>query len=298
MRIATIHGRVALIDGAGSGAVDVEMASGGRFGSEPAGVYERWTEFAAWAGSAPLPLPEALEPESLGSPSPNLRQVFAIGLNYSAHAAESGFARSDTSPPVFTKYPSCITGPYTDIELPSGGHTDWEVELVVVIGPAARHVAAADAWRDVAGLSAGQDVSERRLQMAATPPQFSLGKSYPGFGPVGPWLVTPDEFDDPNDLELGCSIYGEQLQVGHTRELIFGVPDLIEQLSRVTPLLPGDLIFTGTPQGVGIGRNPPRWLAPGDVLTSYIEGIGEMRHRFVASGLGGRGANSDPEEER
>ena len=134
--------------------------------------------------------------------------------------------------------------------------------------------------------------------MAATPPQFSLGKSYPGFGPVGPWLVTPDEFDDPNDLELGCSINGEQLQVGHTRELIFGVPDLIEQLSRVTPLLPGDLIFTGTPQGVGMGRNPPRWLAPGDVLTSYIEGIGQMRHRFVASGLGGRGANSDPEEER
>jgi len=298
MRIATIRGRVALIDGTGGGAVDVETASGGRFGPEPAGVYERWTEFVTWAGSAPLPPSEALEPGALGSPSPNPRQVFAIGLNYSAHAAESGFARPDTSPPVFTKYPSCITGPYTDIELPPGGHTDWEVELVVVIGPAARHVAAADAWRYVAGLSAGQDISERRLQMAATPPQFSLGKSYPGFGPVGPWLVTPDEFDDPNDLELGCSINGEQLQVGHTRELIFGVPDLIEQLSRVTPLLPGDLIFTGTPPGVGMGRNPPRWLAPGDVLTSYIEGIGQMRHRFVASGPGGRDANSDPEEER
>ena len=125
MRIATIRGRVALIDGTGGGAVDVETASGGRFGPESAGVYERWTEFVTWAGSAPLPPSEALEPGALGSPSPNPRQVFAIGLNYSAHAAESGFARPDTSPPVFTKYPSCITGPYTDIELPPGGHTDW-----------------------------------------------------------------------------------------------------------------------------------------------------------------------------
>ena len=115
-----------------------------------------------------------------------------------------------------------------------------------------------------------------------TPPQFSLGKSYPRFGPVGPWLVTPDEFANPDDLELGCLINGEQVQKGRTRDLIFGVPELIEQLSRVTPLLPGDIIFTGTPAGVGLGRNPQHWLAPGDILTSYIEGIGEMRHSFVA----------------
>lgn len=143
MRIATIHGRVALIDGTGSGAVDVETASRGRFGPEPVGVYERWTEFLTWAGSTPLSSAEAFEPEALGSPSPNPRQVFAIGLNYSAHAAESGFASHGTSPPVFTKYPSCITGPFTDIELPPGGHTDWEVELVVVVGPVARHASAA-----------------------------------------------------------------------------------------------------------------------------------------------------------
>ena len=126
--------------------------------------------------------------------------------------------------------------------------------------------------------------------------QFSLGKSYPGFGPVGPWLVTPDEFDDPDDLELGCSINGEQVQLGRTGELIFGVSELIEELSRVTLLLPGDLIFTGTPSGVGVGRTPPRWLGPGDVLTSFIQGIGEMRHRFVAAGPRGRDANSDAEE--
>jgi 2,4-didehydro-3-deoxy-L-rhamnonate hydrolase len=133
----------------------------------------------------------------------------------------------------------------------------------------------------VAGVSAGQDVSERILQMAATPPQFSLGKSYPGFGPVGPWLVTPDELPNRDDLELGCLINGEQMQKGRTRDLIFSVSELIEQLSAVTPLLPGDVIFTGTPAGVGLGRDPQRWLAPGDVLTTYIEGIGEMRHRFV-----------------
>jgi 2,4-diketo-3-deoxy-L-fuconate hydrolase len=122
------------------------------------------------------------------------------------------------------------------------------------------------------------------LQLAAAPPQFSLGKSYPGFGPVGPWLVTPDELANAGDLELSCSINGEEMQKGRTRELIFGVPELIEQLSGVTPLLPGDLIFTGTPSGVGLGRSPQHWLAPGDVLTSYIEGIGEMSHRFVSGG--------------
>jgi 2-keto-4-pentenoate hydratase/2-oxohepta-3-ene-1,7-dioic acid hydratase in catechol pathway len=109
-----------------------------------------------------------------------------------------------------------------------------------------------------------------------------MGKSYPGFGPVGPWLVTPDEFANPDDLELGCAINGVEMQKGRTRDLIFDVSELIEQLSAVTPLLPGDLIFTGTPSGVGLGRDPQRWLAPGEVLTTYIEGIGEMRHRFVA----------------
>jgi 2-keto-4-pentenoate hydratase/2-oxohepta-3-ene-1,7-dioic acid hydratase in catechol pathway len=281
MRIATISQRLCLI-GAG-GAIDVHAASAGRFDPEPAAVYPRWVEFTEWAAAAALPDPVPFAPEALGSPSPAPRQVFGIGLNYSDHVAESGFAKPETSPPVFTKFPSCITGPFGDITLPAGGHTDWEVELAVVIGETARSVSAASAWDYVAGLSVGQDISERILQMATTPPQFSLGKSYPGFGPVGPWLVTPDEFGNPDDLELGCLLNGEQMQKGRTSQLIFGVSELIEQLSRVTPLLPGDVIFTGTPSGVGLGRNPQRWLAPGDVLTSYIEGIGEMRHEFVAA---------------
>ncbi len=183
---------------------------------------------------------------------------------------------------MFTKFPSCITGGYAQIELPADGHTDWEVELVAVIGVTAHRVPAAAAWPHVAGLAVGQDISERITQLASSPPQFSLGKSFPGFGPVGPWLVTLDEFDDPDDLELSCSVNGEQMQKSRTSNLIFGVPALIEQLSSVTPLLPGDVIFTGTPSGVGMARTPPRWLAPGDVLTSYIEGIGEMRHTFAA----------------
>jgi 2-keto-4-pentenoate hydratase/2-oxohepta-3-ene-1,7-dioic acid hydratase in catechol pathway len=141
-------------------------------------------------------------------------------------------------------------------------------------------VGAGEALAYVAGYAVGQDISERILQMAATPPQFSLGKSLPGFGPIGPWLVTLDELADPNDLELGCAINGEQMQLSRTSSLIFPVPALIEKLSAVMPLLPGDVIFTGTPSGVGLGRTPQRWLAPGDELVSYIEGIGELRHRF------------------
>ena len=254
--------------------------------ADPAGLYPRWLEFIEWMASADLPGPVPFAFEDLGSPSPAPRQVFGIGLNYGAHVAESGLDRPDAHPLVFTKFASCITGPAGEITLPPGGHTDWEVELAVIIGPEARAVPAARAWEHVAGLSVGQDVSERILQMATRPPQFNLGKSYPGFGPVGPWLVTLDELDNPDDLELGCSVNGEQMQKGWTRDLIFDVPVLIEELSRVTPLLPGDIIFTGTPSGVGMGRSPQRWLRPGDVLTSYIEGIGEMRHTFVAEPAG------------
>jgi 2-keto-4-pentenoate hydratase/2-oxohepta-3-ene-1,7-dioic acid hydratase in catechol pathway len=209
--------------------------------------------------------------------------VFGIGLNYRDHAAESGLPVPAGEPPVFTKFPSCITGPHGDIELPPGGHVDWEVELVAVIGRHARHVPAGRGLEYVAGYAVGQDVSERVLQLAATPPQFSMGKSLPGFGPVGPWLVTLDELADPGDLALGCEINGEPVQSSRTSQLIFGVPALVANLSASVLLLPGDIIFTGTPAGVGLGRNPQRWLAGGDVLTSHIEGIGEMRHRFVAA---------------
>ncbi|MER5951900.1 fumarylacetoacetate hydrolase family protein [Streptomyces sp. NPDC001904] len=280
MRIANLSGRLALIvDGR---AVDVERASAGSFSADPQAVYERWEAFRAWAAAADLPPGVAFEATELRSPVPAPRQTLAIGLNYREHAAESGFVAPEGLPPVFTKFVSSISGPVTEVKLPADGNTDWEVELVAVIGRRAEGVSEADAWSHVAGLAVGQDISERVVQLAGPAPQFSLGKSYPGFAPIGPWLVTPDEFDNPDDLELRCAINGEEVQKGRTRDLIFSVPALIAGLSAVLPLLPGDVIFTGTPAGVGLGRDPQRFLAAGDELVSTVEGIGELRQTFVA----------------
>jgi 2,4-didehydro-3-deoxy-L-rhamnonate hydrolase len=280
VRIGNLDGRVVILTT--GGAIDIERASDGRFGPDPQSVYEQWAGFTAWAAAdGGTGLAEPFDVALLDAPSPAPRQVFGIGLNYRDHAQESGLTVPDY-PSVFTKFPSSITGPHGEIELPPDGHTDWEVELVVVIGSAAYQVAEADAWSHVAGLTAGQDISERITQMASAPPQFSMGKSFPRFGPTGPWLVTVDEFARPDDLELGCAINGEEVQKSRTKYLIISVPQLIAKLSAVLPLLPGDLIFTGTPAGVGLGRSPQRWLAPGDELVTWIEGIGEMRHRFIA----------------
>jgi 2-keto-4-pentenoate hydratase/2-oxohepta-3-ene-1,7-dioic acid hydratase in catechol pathway len=278
MRIANLSGRlVIVIDGR---AVDVEQTSGGRFSADPQAIYSRWAEFRAWADQAEFTGADAFDPADLGSPAPAPRQLLAIGLNYRAHALEAGFAIPE-DPPVFTKFVSSITGPITEVALPEGGHTDWEVELVVVVGTEAYQVTETDAWSHVAGLAVGQDISERIAQMSGPSPQFSLAKSYPGFSAIGPWLVTPDAFDNPDDLELRCAINGEEVQHGRTKDLIFSVPVLVARLSAVLPLLPGDVVYTGTPAGVGLGRTPQRWLAPGDELVSSIEGIGELRQRFV-----------------
>ncbi|HWD05907.1 MAG TPA: fumarylacetoacetate hydrolase family protein [Amycolatopsis sp.] len=283
MRIANLLDRLVLITPAGTGALDVERASAGRFGCDPQAIYDRWDEFTSWAAGADLSDARPFRSVDLRAPVPAPRQVLAIGLNYAQHAAEAGVAVPDAPTVMFTKWSSCLTGPVTEVELPEQGHTDWEVELVVVIGRRAFRISPEDAWEHVAGLTVGQDLSERILQSAGPSPQFSLGKSLPGFGPTGPWLVTPDEFDDRDDLELGCSINGEQMQKGRTRDLIFSVPAMIATLSERLPLLPGDLLFTGTPAGVGLGRTPQRWLAPGDELVSYVTGIGELRQRFVAA---------------
>ncbi|MFI6483055.1 fumarylacetoacetate hydrolase family protein [Nonomuraea sp. NPDC050663] len=281
MRIANLSSRLVLIT-EDAKAVDVEQASGGLFSADPQAVYARWEEFRAWAAGAELPEGAAFDQADLGAPAPGPRQILAVGLNYHAHAAESGFAAPDTIPPLFTKFASAISGPVSSVKLPEKGHTDWEIELVAVIGREAYQVPEDEAWQYVAGLTAGQDLSERITQMAGPSPQFSLGKSFPGFAPMGPYLVTPDSFDDPDDLELTCSIDGEEMQRGRTRDLIFSVPALVAKLSAVLPLLPGDVLFTGTPAGVGLGRTPQRWLADGEVLVSRIEGIGELRQTFYA----------------
>ena len=276
MKLANCNDRAVLV--IGDRIADVAEASGGRFGPELTAVYDDWeafVDFAATVGEGSAPLVEA----DLGNPAPHPRQVFAIGLNYRSHAEESGMA-IPAIPATFTKFPASLAGPFDDVEL-AGATVDWEVELVAVIGRRADRVAAADGWAHIAGLAVGQDVSERTVQFAAGS-QFSLGKSFRGFGPIGPWLVTPDELADPDDLGLGCSIDGVTVQDARTSDLIFGVPQLIEELSKVLPLLPGDVIFTGTPAGVGVTSTPPRFLQAGEVLESWIEGIGTIRNRFVA----------------
>ncbi len=218
--------------------------------------------------------------ERLHAPVPRPRQVFAIGVNYRDHAAEAGID-PPAEPMVFTKFPSAITGPYATIPLPHGS-VDFEAELVAVIGRAAYQVPESAAWSHVAGLTIGQDLSERETQLRPpAPQQYNLGKSYPGFAPLGPCLVTPDEFADPDDLAIGCSLNGEQMQKARTSEFVFTIGQLVSSLSHVVALFPGDVIFTGTPGGIGWTRNPKRLIGPDDELTTVIEGIGQMRHRFI-----------------
>jgi 2,4-didehydro-3-deoxy-L-rhamnonate hydrolase len=275
MRIANMAGRLAVIHG--DRAVDVAEASDGRFGPSVQGVYDGWDDFVQWGRKLRLIDGRRFELAELGAPVPAPTQVFGIGLNYPRHVDEK---RSETprQPVVFTKFPSCITAPHSELSLPAGDvFVDWEVELVVVIGRYAHRLSPHDAWSHVAGVTVGQDLSERHQQFAGPSPQFSLAKSFPGFGPIGPVLVTLDEFDDPDDLVLGCHLNGEEVQRGRTGEMVFSVPEIIAALSAVVPLLPGDVIFTGSPPGVGVTMDPARRLRAGDVLVSSIEGIGEIR---------------------
>ncbi len=275
MKIANLDGRAVLV--LEDGVADLATASDGRFGPDPMALFDDWdavVELASGVTEATGPLDEA----RLANPVPRPRQVFAIGLNYRSHAEESGMAIPDV-PATFTKFPASLSGPFDPVEV-VGGSVDWEVELVAVIGRRADRVAEVDGWSHVAGLTVGQDISDRHLQFAAGM-QFSLGKSRRGYGPMGPWLVTPDELADPDDLALGCSIDGETVQDARTSDLIFGVPRLVAELSAVLPLLPGDVIFTGTPAGVGMARQPARALAPGQVVESWVEGIGTIRNPCV-----------------
>ncbi len=279
MRIASVDGRLCLVTPGGY--LDVANSSDGRFDADPQAVYERWHEFTDWARSYP---PERGVPVrgELGPPVPRPAQVFGIGLNYADHASEAAL-EIPAAPLVFAKFPSCVSGPSVDLRI-TADTIDWEVELVVVIGTHCSIVPARDAWEVVAGLTVGQDISDRQLQWSGgATPQFSLGKSGPGFGPVGPALVTPDELADPNDLAIECRLNGELVQSSRTSNLIFDVPALIEYLSSLVTLLPGDLIFTGTPSGVGMARTPQRYLHDGDELASSIEGVGEFTIRISAA---------------
>jgi 2-keto-4-pentenoate hydratase/2-oxohepta-3-ene-1,7-dioic acid hydratase in catechol pathway len=276
MRFGTVADRLVLVrDGY---ALDVHRASDGDLPADVPSALARWPELAAWAAAADWAAAKPVTDAELGPPVPNPRQVFAVALNYRPHAAEAGFQPPD-EPLLFTKFPSCITGPVAEVVLPEG-KPDWEIEVVAVIGIGGWRLPRASAWEAVAGLTVGQDLSERVTQMRGTPAQFSLGKSYPGFGPIGPVAVTTDEFADRDDIGFECRLGDEVVQYGRTGQMIFPIDDLVARISAVCPLLPGDLIFTGTPAGVGNRRTPPRYLRPGETLVSRVDGIGEIRQTF------------------
>lgn len=208
-------------------------------------------------------------------------KFICIGLNYSDHAAETGNP-IPTEPIIFMKASSAIVGPDDDVIIPRGSvKTDWEVELAVIIGKPAKHVAEADALDHVAGYCVTNDVSEREFQIERQG-QWTKGKSCDTFGPIGPYMATKDEVADPQDLSMWLEVNGERVQDGSTATMIYGVAHLVSYLSRFMTLHPGDVISTGTPPGVGMGMNPQRYLKPGDVVALGIEGLGEQRQTFVA----------------
>jgi 2-keto-4-pentenoate hydratase/2-oxohepta-3-ene-1,7-dioic acid hydratase in catechol pathway len=278
MRLANLRGRAVLLSRDLARGVDLEMASGGRFGADPMLAVASAEAVRELAASVDFSAAKEVDAAGLGPCVTRPRAVFAIGLNYRDHAAEAGLP-VPKEPVVFTKFPSCLVGPRSDVVV-FGDRVDWEAELVVVIGRRAENVSEARALEVVAGFCCGQDVSDRRLQFASQPPQFSLGKSRATFGPIGPAIVSLDELSQPLDLAIQCDLDGERMQESRTSQLIFGVPELIAYLSRHCELLPGDLIFTGTPGGVGSARK--RYLKPGETIRTEIEGLGTLVNRCVA----------------
>lgn len=227
----------------------------------------------------------AIDPETLplvagnprmGAAVGGIGKFICIGLNYADHAAESGMA-VPPEPVIFAKYTSAVCGPNDPIIIPRGSQkTDWEVELAFVIGKGGKYIAEADAMAHVAGYMVCNDVSERAFQTERAG-QWSKGKSCDNFGPIGPWLVTPDEVPNPNDLAMWLKVNGQMMQNGSTRTMVYQVPFLVSYLSQFFTLYPGDVISTGTPPGVGMGMKPPRYLRAGDVVELGIDGLGSQR---------------------
>lgn len=232
------------------------------------------------AASLPLGEEVPLGEVTLLAPLRRPPRVFGIGLNYREHAAESKMAVQSV-PTVFLKLPSSIVGPDADVVLWSNAtQPDYEAELAVVIGKPGYRVAK-EYWREyVFGYTIVNDVSARGVQLVTS--QWILGKSFPTFTPMGPWIVTADEIEDPHKLDIRLTLNDEVMQSANTRDLIFTIPDLIEHISSIVPLVAGDVISTGTPPGVGLGRNPQRWLLPDEMMSIEIEGIGTLRNRTRA----------------
>ena len=270
-RLGNLDGRAVLIDG--ENWHDLAAASNGSFSGDPMEAVHRHAELHTIQLNSRSP--EGVVASAVfGPPVPCPRSVFAIGLNYAGHAGEADMDLPE-SPLVFTKFPSCLAGATDNVELNSD-FADYEAELVVVIGTAGRSISPNNAWNHVMGLTVGQDISDRALQFAAKPPHFDLGKSRDTYGPCGPAVVSTDLIAEPSDLRITCDINGERRQSGNTGQLIFDVPTLISYLSEILTLEVGDLIFTGTPEGIGASSG--EFLAAGDVIETSIEGLGKLRN--------------------
>lgn len=281
MRLANLDGRATVVvDGH---AIDVERASGGALGSDPMLLsdlahHDALRRLASTATPADWPL---VDESRLGAPVPRAPKGFGVALNYRQHALESGLAFPE-EPHLFGKSENCVCGPFDPIVVPAGrDRIDYEAELVIVFGRTCSKATRANAWSHLAGVTVGQDISDRGEQFRLPVKQFTIAKSYDTFGPIGPYLVTPDEFADPDALELIGWVSGVEMQRTSTSDLIFDVPAIVEWLSRYITFQPGDLVWTGTPGGVGEAQKPPRFLRDGDVVETEVVGVGRMRNPVV-----------------
>ena len=278
MKLANLAGRATIV--VGDRALDVEKASNAALGPDPAVLYDlaNHAELRRLAQAATEADLVAYDEKQLGPVSPRAGKILGVALNYRGHAEESNMPIPE-QPGIFAKFPSSLAGPYEPVSVPVGvDKVDFEAEVVVVIGRTMRSVEPADVWAGIAGVTAGQDVTDRKEQWHKPLNQFSLAKSYDTFSPCGPLMATVDEYEDPNDIEVAGWVDDLEVQRGRTSDLIFSVPELVSWLSRYVTLEPGDLVFTGTPAGCGVRRTPRLYLEPGMTLTTEVSGVGTMRN--------------------
>ena len=281
LRLANLKGRAQFIVGdiASPRAIDVATASNNSLSADPMQCFAHWDSLKKLAATLDASTGSAVAIADLSCPVPQPRQMFAVGLNYRKHAAEMG-SPLPPLPLVFAKFQSSLNSPTGNIEIQSDT-VDYESELVIIVGKGGRNIVEASAWDHVAGLCVGQDVSDRGLQYMGTPPQFSLGKSRVGYSPIGPWVTDMSNNDKRDDLQLGCTVNGEQRQDTQTSDMIFGIAHIVSYMSTIVELFPGDVIYTGSPFGVGHGRKPQVYLQPGDVVETTLEGVGTITNRCI-----------------
>jgi 2,4-didehydro-3-deoxy-L-rhamnonate hydrolase len=283
MRIANLAGRATIVTD--QGLIDVATQSNGAFSASVDKCVRHLDNLQTWFHTAEPEITEPTTPEELygdarlGPVVTTPQQIFAVALNYRHHAEEMKLALPK-QPTIFTKWASSLCGPNDVLPIPSET-TDFEAELVVVLGATVREISLEDALTAVAGYCVGQDFSDRTLQMQGAPAQYSLGKSYKNFSPIGPWLTTTEDIPNPNDLSIQCNVSGVEYQSSMTSDMVFTVAEIVSYLSNVVELRPGDLIFTGSPHGSGQGQTPPRFLKPGDRVVTEIGRLGRIENEAV-----------------